>query len=139
MKAKEILERGGYSCVVVQNGVAVDARCGIGVKPVLFILDHHPGDLDGASVADKVIGKAAAMLLTLGGVREIYGAVMSESAVQFLIERRIAFAYGERVPYIENRTRDGVCPIEQSVLRTDDPEEGLLAIRAAIVRLMQQK
>ena len=138
MEPKTVLERGEYSCVVARGGVIVDARRGIGVKPILSIYDRHPEDLMGAPVADRVIGKAAAMLLVLGGAAEIYGAVMSESAIEFLSARGVPHRFGERVPRIENRTRDGICPIEQSVLGTDDLEKGLKSIRGTIQKLMRR-
>ncbi|MEG1774551.1 MAG: DUF1893 domain-containing protein [Oscillospiraceae bacterium] len=136
MDAKQVLEQGAYSCVIERDGVIVSARRGIGVKPLLSAHDRYPGEFLGASVADRVIGKAAAMLLALGGVREVYGQVMSESAAQFLTARGIVCRCGESVPFISNRTHDGLCPIEQSVLALDDPEQGLRAIRATVARLM---
>ena len=42
------------------------------------------------------------------------------------------------VPRILNRNRDGLCPLEQSVLGFDDPVAALEALRARIAEMQQQ-
>ena len=135
MDAKTVLQQGNYSCVA-SKGVILFAVRGIGVKPLLAAYESYPNSLHDAFIADKVIGKAAAILVFLGGVREVYGQVMSQAADQFLTERGVPHSCGQLVPFIENRTRNGVCPIEQSVLSVSDPVEGLAAMRATIAQLM---
>ncbi|NLB22614.1 MAG: DUF1893 domain-containing protein, partial [Clostridium sp.] len=39
---------------------------------------------------------------------------------------------------IQNRTRTGMCPIEESVINTSDPHTGEANIEAAITLLMKQ-
>ena len=43
-----------------------------GVKPLLHLLTDKKGFLKGAFVADKVIGKAAALLMVLGEIKEVH-------------------------------------------------------------------
>jgi iron complex outermembrane receptor protein len=38
--------------------------------------------LDGASIADKVIGKGAAALMIAGCIKEVYADVISEAAME---------------------------------------------------------
>ena len=68
-KAKEILEKGNYTCVICK-GDTVYTSVDRGVAPVISFIDNKT-DISGFSVADKVIGKAAAMLFSLAGVKEI--------------------------------------------------------------------
>ena len=135
MDAKTVLQQGNYSCVVSKEVVIFAVR-GIGVKPLLNAYDRYPDSLNGAFIADKVIGKAAAIFALLGGAKEVYGQVMSQAADQFLTARGLPHSYGTMVPFIENRTKDGICPIEQSVLSLSDPLEGLAEIRTTIAALM---
>ena len=63
----EILHGGGWS-LVVDNG-AIRTFSGRGVSDLYGLLTREPETLRGASVADKVVGKGAAALMVLGGVK----------------------------------------------------------------------
>ena len=76
------------------------------------LLTEHSDWLRGASVADKVVGKGAAALLILGGVRELFAGVISTPALGLLEDSGISFRFAEKVPYIINRKGDGLCPVE---------------------------
>ena len=86
-------------------------------------------DLKGFSAADKVVGKAAAILYVLLKVEAVYAPVMSEGAISVLAENGISAFYDKKVSRIINRTGDGLCPMEQAVSDVTDPEEGLKKIR----------
>lgn len=58
MIAKDILDEGNYSCVVVKNDELRHAVIGKGIKPLLNIYMENKEDLEGAIVADKVIRKS---------------------------------------------------------------------------------
>ncbi len=68
--------------------------------------------LRGAFIADKVVGKAAAALMVLGGVRELFADVISHSALELLARYRVRVSYTVAVDHIINRTRTGWCPME---------------------------
>lgn len=130
------IRAGEYSCIVLQNGQVVYQADGRGVSPLLRLFDSDKEKFAGAMVADKIIGKAAAMILVCGGVQAVYGEVMSSAAQAYLQARGIPCRYGRCVGMISNRTGNGICPIEQSVLEIDDPHEGMQAMRKTISRLM---
>ena len=73
-------------------------------------------------MADEVIGRAAAMLLIYGRVRSIYTPLISEHAIDILDKYKIYYEYENKVPFILNRTKDGMCPMEKTVIHIDDPE-----------------
>lgn len=134
------IRSGAQSCVVLQKGRAVYSALGMGVRPLMQLYKTgQSGLLNGAIVADKVIGKAAAMLLVRGQVAGVYGEVMSEAGRAYLAAHSVPCAWGTLVPLIQNRTKDGPCPIERSVLGIDDAEEGFAAIEQTIAALMAQK
>ena len=55
-----------------------------GVADLFALVTDEPGFLCGASVADKVIGRGAALLLLKGGAREVYAEVISSGALGVL-------------------------------------------------------
>ena len=99
-----------------------------GIAPLLERWESREA-LHDVSVADRIVGKAAAMLLLLMGAAEVYGSVMSEPARQLLTEAGVSVSYGELVPVIVNRKGDGPCPMEQTVAGLTDPADAPAALR----------
>lgn len=107
-----ILHSENCSCVV-GNCDLIYTFSGRGVSDLYDMVKNKPGFLRGAFVADKVIGKAAAALLILGGVEKVYADVISLSALVLLRESGIEADFGRIVPIIQNRTQTDWCPLER--------------------------
>jgi len=118
-----------------QHTKIVYAANGRGVSPLLALYRNDPAKLKGSCVFDTIIGKAAAAILVLGGARAAYGEVMSAAARDYLARHNISAEYGALVDAITNRSGDGICPIEKSVLDAEDPGECLARIEAAVKAL----
>lgn len=136
-EARQLIRSGKASCVVIQYDTIVHMADGRGVSPLLKLYKSSPELLKGALVVDKIIGKAAAMILLLAGAEAIHGEVMSASARDYLQKHSAAHTYGRCVDVITARDKTGICPIEKSVLEIDDPQEGLEAIQATLAVLMK--
>lgn len=108
-----MLHEGAYSCVIA-NGEHIRTFTQRGVADLYDLLTQEPDFLHGASVADKVIGKAAASLMVLGGVREVYAHTISQPALRLLQEAGAMVTCDEVVDHIINRDRTGWCPLEQA-------------------------
>lgn len=102
-----------------------------GVKPLLDFLSSGLSFSD-FSAADRVVGKAAALLYARLGVSEVYADVMSCSALRVFEEQGIRSCCGETAEGILNRTKTGLCPMESTVLSIDDPVLAEKAIRAKL-------
>ncbi len=125
-------------CVAfTKNGVYESTL--FGIKPLMVKLREDRSFFKDAVVADRVIGKAAAMLLVSSGVSEVFGAVMSEAAEDVLKQAGVSYGYCEMVPYIKNRTGDGMCPMEQTVASITDVNEAFDALEQTIAVLMANK
>lgn len=110
-KLIEVLHKGNHSCVIYNHGAIIDCR-ERGVKDLFRILKTCPATLNGAIVADKVVGKGAAALLILGAVKQIYADVLSKQALELLNTTDIVVSYGDLVENINNRAGTGICPVE---------------------------
>lgn len=132
-QARLVLEREGCTCVLCLDGRAVTSTRR-GVAPLLQLLDSGE-DYTGFYAADKVVGKATAMLYRLLGVKAVWGAVMSESAIRTLWEGGIEAHWERSVPHIINRAGTGPCPMEAATGGIDDPREALAAIRTTLKNL----
>lgn len=108
-----MLHEGAYSCVIA-NGEHIRTFTQRGVADLYDLLTQEPDFLHGSSVADKVIGKAAASLMVLGGVREVYAHTISQPALRLLQEAGITVSCDEIPDHIINRDHTGWCPLEQA-------------------------
>lgn len=128
----ELLHREQCSCVIANGDIRTFRQRG--VADLYELLNREPDFLQGSSVADKVIGKAAAALMILGGVKEIYADVISEPALALLREAAVKVSFGQAVDHIINRTQTGWCPLETICYQIKSAPEILPLIREFIER-----
>ncbi len=126
-RAVQLLNEADSTCVLCKGETTHISRKS-GISPML---DWITGgmELNGFSAADKIVGKAAAMLFDLAGIREIHAQVLSQSALDYLNAKNIAVSYDALTPYIINRRGDGICPMEEVTAAICDPQEALTALR----------
>ena len=131
--AKAILERENCTCVICGEGSVYksDRR---GVAPLLELLDNGTR-VTGFSAADRVVGKATAFLYCLLGVKTVYAKVMSKSAAEVLTRMGIAHSWDTLVEGIQNRQKNGPCPMEHATRDCQTPEQALTAIRQTLENL----
>ena len=134
--ALQLLRDGQAACVVLRDGEIVRAETGRGVAPMIRL--YEDGALQGAYVVDKIVGKAAAMLMTLGGVSGCYALTVSRAALDWFVGHGIPVEYEVCAEYIVNRTGDGMCPMEQTVKELTDATEALAALKQRIADLRKR-
>lgn len=127
----------GHSVAVCRAG-EVMTRDGRGIAPLLAIASEENA-LRGASVADLIVGKAAALLMARAGVSEVYAEVMSEAGERTLSEHDIPHSCGLLVPYIIDRTGKDVCPMEHAVADVSDPAEAYAVLSARLEELKRAR
>lgn len=123
-----------YTCIIKQEKRIYTSQKR-GIAPLIQFLTD--GYLEKAIVADKVIGKAAAFLLINANVQEVYADVISEHALSLLNAYHIKVTHKNCTPFIANRSQDGMCPMEESVLHINDPHKALIIIKQKLAKLIQ--
>lgn len=132
--ARHNLHQQNYSCLIIRDQEIVFTSKESGVRPLLLYIEqkpHIPPSLP-LILADKVIGKAAALLAIFLNVKEIYTPLLSIPAKDILMKHQIQIEYDQLVPYIQNRTGTGPCPMETLVSSISDPKEAYEAITSFI-------
>lgn len=76
------------------------------------ILNENKNALRNAVIADKVIGKLPASLLSFAEVKEIYADTISEYAIPVLEKYNVKYEYKTKTEYIQNNDKTGMCPME---------------------------
>ena len=135
-RAKEKLNEGGYTCVVCK-GEKTFCQARRGIAPLLYWYDGGE-DFSGGYAADKVVGKGAAFLYILLGVRAVYAVVMSEQARRLLTAHGIFSVCDTLVPAIKNRDGSGFCPMETAVKDIEDPREALTRLKDTLKKLQSR-
>ena len=121
------------SCVLASGSVMFKSS-EKGVQPLLDWLNSGNSYI-GYSIADKVVGRAAAFIDIALGVREVYAEVMSEGAKELLEKNHIG-AYADKiVPEILNSGKTDACPLEKAVAGIENPGDALMPIELALIRM----
>lgn len=127
LNLKETLSSENFT-IVIRKDDKVFSSYERGVKPLIHLIDNDLSFLENSSVADKVIGKAAALLMVLGKIKEVHTNIISEPAIEVFERHKIDFHYNKKVKSIINRQGDGLCPMEQLCLDIKDPKEAYIII-----------
>ena len=111
-KVKSILLEKNASLVVCYKNGNIKEYYQDRIKDIKEILLQDKSQLKDTIVADKVIGKVAASILSVAGVKEIYADTISEFAIPVLEKNKIKYEYNKKVEYIKNKDNTGMCPME---------------------------
>ena len=140
--AKEELKKEGCTFAAAKDGEVISSEKR-GVVPLLEMLDSvHEGkgvSYAGWSCADKVAGKAPAIIYVLLGVKEVYARVMTREAMRILGSAGISFTCDISAETIQNRQGTGMCPMEDAVSGIEDPEAAVPAIKARLAELQKAR
>lgn len=134
-RARKLIEKSDTVFAAVKDGKVIFASGERGIKPALEFFFLGKETTKGTSVADRIIGKGAAMLLSLCCCKELYGGVISRDALASLKKVGQIVQWKTVVPYIINRRGDGRCPVEKLLSNTEDPQEGLDIIKKFLMKL----
>lgn len=115
----------GLSLMILKDGEAIFMSSEEGMRP-LFEAINRLGlhKLEGSLVVDKIVGKAAALLVSYFKAGEVRCAVMSAKAKEVLDKRGIEYHAEKVTPEIMNKLGTDICPFEKAVLDVEDPQEG---------------
>ena len=93
-----------------------------GIAPMMDFIAEGV-DFAGYSVADLIVGKAAALLFVKCGIKRVFAKTLSEKGKRILELYGLDYEYETLAKSIINRAGTDICPMEKAVMNTDDPEE----------------
>lgn len=126
----------GHSICLCRSG-RIFTDDGRGISPMMRFIDENK-DLCGYSVADVIVGKAAAILFVKAGISAVHGKVMSESGKAYLESHSIPCTYDILTKRIINRHGTDICPMEKTVAEIDDAEAGYIALKSRLNEIKKQ-
>jgi hypothetical protein len=126
--ARTIFERDAPTFLLVRHGQELARGNAQGIRELLAALFALGAQARGASLADKVTGKAVAMAAAHAGVVAIYTPLAGERALPVCQAHGIALHAAQVIPLILNARGDGPCPLERTVGPIDGTTEGVRAL-----------
>lgn len=133
-KAKEVLLSDESLTCVLCDGENIIKSSYSGIRPMLEFISKGT-DFSEYSAADRIVGKAAAMLFVLAGVKEVYACVLSRGGEEVLKKHGISYQFGEITDMIINRAGNDICPMEKAVKNIDNPNSAYKAILRTVEEL----
>ncbi len=133
--AKLILKEEDLTLVVIRNGEVIFKSKDKGIKPMYILATEMKTKAQGGYLADKVIGKGAAMLCGYIGINEVYTELISNGGIITLNKNNIPFTIEESCAYIKNRDKTDYCPIEKLSIEIEDPILLLDAIKEFFISI----
>lgn len=133
--AKETLQTRGLSLVLVRGGKLLRWSQREGIADLLVFMEELGAELQGAALADKVVGKAVAMVVRYAGIASVYSPLASQAALVQLRGAGVTLEYDQVVPNILNKQGKDTCPLERLTLALDDPREAVEALREFLSNL----
>ena len=128
--AKSRLYGEDLTLAIVKNGEVLFETGSHRISGFLGAIEQLGTKLEGASVADRVAGKAIALLCVYAGIREVYAEVLSRKAKAVFEENGIPCEWKELVDNILNLNRSGICPFEKAAVDISDPEKAYATFKA---------
>lgn len=128
--AKTQLHRKELTLAIVKNGEVLFETRSHRISGFLGAIEQFGSKLEGAAVADRVAGKAIALLCVYAKISDVYAEVLSEKAKAVFDENGIRHEWKELVTNILNLNKSQVCPFEKAAAEISDPKDAYKAFKA---------
>lgn len=133
--AKSELYEENLTLAIVKNGEVIYSTKSHRISGFLDAIDSCGAKLEGACVADKVAGKAIALLCAYAKVREVFAAIMSRSAQTVFKKHNISCYWTEMVEKVLDTSKAGTCPFEKTAANISDPEQAYKSFKVLLKNL----
>jgi len=131
--AENELKSRNMNLVIVKNGVVLCQSTASGMRGLLQAVEEYNEDLAGTAVADKIVGRAAAMLCVYFKVKSVFAITMTEGALRFLTKNRVAHKFERYVLRLMNTQGTDICPFERAIRDIDNPKEAFKTLRSLVM------
>jgi hypothetical protein len=127
--AKHELHQNDLNLVIVKNGTIVFETRSPGIGGFLLAIENVGTELVDSSVADRIVGRAAAFLCTYAEIASVFAVTMSTEGLEVLRKNEIHYEYKQLVPHILNSAQTAICPFEELTSGLMDPKEAYLKLK----------
>jgi hypothetical protein len=129
--AKLRLKDRDLNLVIVKEGEVVFETKSQGVGGFLQAIEELGKRLVTSSVADKIVGAAAAMLCAYSEASSVFAITISEEGSRVLEDNNIIYRFEHEVPNILNYDKTDVCLFEKLVTGSTDLKEAYAKLKSS--------
>ena len=119
--AKERLRHEDLGLSIVREGRVVYESASRGLFGLLEAIDNKRTVLKGTSIADRVVGKAVALLCVYAGVEAVFAITLSREGKRFLDDHSVHSEFDGLVDAILDANQVDKCPFERLVADISSP------------------
>jgi hypothetical protein len=128
--AKSKLYEEKLTLTMVKNGAVLFETRSHRISGFLGAIEQLGAGLECASVADRVAGKAIALLCAYAKISTVYAEVLSEKAKAVFEENEIRHEWKELVKNVLDLNKKSVCPFEKAATDISDPKDAYRTFKA---------
>lgn len=128
--AKLRLKERDLTLVIVKEGQVIFETKSQGVGGFLQAIEKLGKRSIASSVADKIVGAAAAMLCVYSSVSSVFAVTISEEGIRVLEDNNISYKFENHVPNILNHDKTEICPFEKLAIGSRDPKEAYTKLKS---------
>lgn len=121
--AKTELYEEDLTLAIVKNGSLLYSTKSHRISGFLDAIEKCGENLQDASLADRVAGKAIALLYAYAKIKEVYAAVLSRKAHEIFKQNKIACHWNALVDNVLDQSRAAMCPFEKAAAEISDPQK----------------
>ncbi len=110
-----------------------------GIVSLLNGIESLGRNLEEAAVADKVVGKAAALLCAFSRVKSVFALTLSIEGRKTLEESEIIYEFENLVPKILDKSGKDMCPFEKFSLSIENPKEAYFKLKKFADSLLKRR
>lgn len=123
------LKQKNLNLVVAKDGKVIFETRSHGMSGLLQAIEKLGKRLVKSAVADKIAGRAAAILCVYSEVASVFAVTISEEGIKVFEENNIFYKFENRVPNILDYKGD-ICPFEKLVMSVTNPEEAYKSLKS---------
>ncbi len=128
--AKLNLIKEDLNLVIVKNGKVIFQTKEPGIEGFLEAIEKLDRNLVEASVADKIVGMAAAMLCVYAGVVSVFALTISEGGIRVLEDNNIEYLFEKKVSNVLDHDKNDVCPFEKMAMDSGSSAEAYVKFKS---------
>ena len=128
--AKKRLNEKRLTLSIVKNGEIIFETVSNGISGFLEAIEKFGDGLEGTSVADRVTGKAIALLCVYAKVKAVYAIILSKGAKSVFEKHAVYHEWEELVENILDINKAGICPFEKMATEISNPKDAYRKLKA---------
>ena len=135
--AKNQLTQNRLTLVIVKDGETLFQTKSSRISGLLDAIEYLGSKLENATIADKVAGKAVALLCVHAGIKAVYAEILSNRAKEIFEESGIVHECKTLVENILDEEKRSPCPFEKEAEKIADPAKAYRSFRSLQSKLRE--